>query len=156
MSTKTASHMRHPVDSPTWNKFDTLHPGFAQESRNVRLGLASDGINPFKNMTVSHNTWPVILFPYNFPPWMCMKEPYLILKHGGKYCYMGHQRFLPKENEFRKNRRLFDGTVEYGEAPQRQSGNMVMEELKEFTIKFGKQVKDNPKPFGSKRKEYVI
>ncbi|KAG6387361.1 hypothetical protein SASPL_152548 [Salvia splendens] len=119
MSTKTSSHMRwlaenrtkdgyirHLVDSPAWNAFDSLHPTFAQESRNVRLGLASDGINPFKNMSVSHSTW---------------------------------------HHEFRKNRRHFDGTVKYGEAPQQLSGNMVMDELKDFTIKFGKQVKGNPK-----------
>lgn len=27
-------------------------------------------------MNVSYSCWPVILFPYNLPPWMCMKEPY--------------------------------------------------------------------------------
>ena len=51
-------YMRHPADSPASNTFDTLHPGFAQESRNVRLGLASDGTNTIKNISVSHITWP--------------------------------------------------------------------------------------------------
>ncbi|KAG6428069.1 hypothetical protein SASPL_112318 [Salvia splendens] len=231
-------YMRHPADSPAWSTFDSLHPDFAEESRNVRLGLASDGINPFKNMSVSHSTWPVILFPYNLPPWMCMKESSFMLsllipgpsapgknidiylqpliadlkdlwevgvetydtskmqnfqlrasllwtisdfpgyaylsgwstqgeyacpvcnkethssrlKHGGKYCYMGHRRFLHKEHEFRKNRRLFDGTVEFGEAPQQLSGDMVMDDLRDFTMKYGKLVKDNPKLFSWKKK----
>ena len=26
-----------------------------------------------------HNTWPVLLFPYNFPPWMSMKVPYIFM-----------------------------------------------------------------------------
>ncbi|KAG6405787.1 hypothetical protein SASPL_133381 [Salvia splendens] len=68
---------------------------------------------------------------------ICNKETHFIrLKHGGKYCYMGHRRFLPKEHEFRKNRRLFDGTVEYGEAPQLLSGDMVMDDLRDFTMKY--------------------
>ena len=33
--------MRHPVDSLS------LHPTFASKHRNVRLGLSSDGFNPF-------------------------------------------------------------------------------------------------------------
>ena len=32
-----------------------------------------------KTMAISHSTWPVILIPYNVPPWMCMKQPNFIL-----------------------------------------------------------------------------
>ncbi|XP_071905814.1 uncharacterized protein [Coffea arabica] len=71
--------MRHPADSPTWQTFDHLHPEFAKDCRNVRLGLASDGFNPFNNMSSTHSTWPVVLIPYNLPPWMCMKQPYFML-----------------------------------------------------------------------------
>ncbi|XP_019260400.1 PREDICTED: uncharacterized protein LOC109238406 isoform X1 [Nicotiana attenuata] len=71
--------MRHPADSIAWRKFDESHQDFSQDPRNVRLGLASDGFNPFKSMSISHSTWPVILVPYNLPPWLCMKQPYMIL-----------------------------------------------------------------------------
>ena len=54
-------------------------PEFAAEIRNVRLGLASDGFNPFGTMSISHSSWPVILMPYNLPPWLCMKQSYFIL-----------------------------------------------------------------------------
>lgn len=30
-------------------------------------------------MNVAHNTWPIILIPYNLPPWMCMKQPYFMM-----------------------------------------------------------------------------
>ncbi|KAF5805373.1 putative Transposase-associated domain-containing protein [Helianthus annuus] len=93
MSSKTAASMRwheesrtkdgylrHPADSPAWKTFDFNYPDFAGESRNVRLGLASDGFNPFRTMSVSHSTWPVVLMPYNLPPWMCMKQPYFLLE----------------------------------------------------------------------------
>ncbi|RVW21982.1 hypothetical protein CK203_110263 [Vitis vinifera] len=68
MSSKTASHMkwhvdgrmegemmRHPVDSLAWKNFDNVHPSFALEPQNVRLGLASDGFNPFGNMSISYS-----------------------------------------------------------------------------------------------------
>ncbi|VVA35886.1 PREDICTED: LOC107620598 isoform [Prunus dulcis] len=33
--------------TPTLEKLDTIYPEFGSESRNVRLGLAFDGFNPF-------------------------------------------------------------------------------------------------------------
>ncbi|XP_071729888.1 uncharacterized protein [Rutidosis leptorrhynchoides] len=30
-------------------------------------------------MSVSHSTWHVVLMPYNLPPWLCMKNPFLFL-----------------------------------------------------------------------------
>ncbi|KAM6552349.1 hypothetical protein CsatB_002157 [Cannabis sativa] len=66
--------MRHPVDSAAWKDFDSRHPDFARDPRNVRLGLAADGFNPFGNMSLSYSMWPVVLVNYNLPPWMCMKD----------------------------------------------------------------------------------
>ncbi|KAG8367020.1 hypothetical protein BUALT_Bualt16G0029000 [Buddleja alternifolia] len=71
--------LRHPADAGEWKEFDKTHESFAQDPRNVRLGLATDGFNPFSNMSLSHSTWPVILLPYNLPPWKCLKAPFFIL-----------------------------------------------------------------------------
>ncbi|XP_043807679.1 uncharacterized protein LOC122722088 [Manihot esculenta] len=71
--------LRHPADSDAWKSFDELNPGFAKDPRNVRLGLATDGVNPFGNLSVSHSTWPVIAIVYNLPHWLCMKQPYCML-----------------------------------------------------------------------------
>ncbi|XP_057999327.1 uncharacterized protein LOC131178387 [Hevea brasiliensis] len=92
MSTKTASLMRwhkdkrvddgvmrHPADSMAWISFDKLHLNFASDSRNVRLGFASDGFQPFANSKMPYSVWPVLLIPYNLPPWMCMKQSNFIL-----------------------------------------------------------------------------
>ncbi|KAL5563670.1 hypothetical protein UlMin_033417 [Ulmus minor] len=73
------SVMRHPVDGRAWKDFDRKHPEFADDVRNVRLGLAADGFNPFNNMSISYNMWPVVLTTYNLPPWLCMKPEYLML-----------------------------------------------------------------------------
>ncbi|KAL7255722.1 hypothetical protein ACSBR1_009779 [Camellia fascicularis] len=42
--------LRHSVDSEAWKDFDKKHESFAKDPRNARLGLASDGFNPFGNM----------------------------------------------------------------------------------------------------------
>ncbi|GJV53250.1 hypothetical protein Tco_1448991 [Tanacetum coccineum] len=164
---------------------------------NVRLGLATDGFNPFSNLSSLHSTWPVFLVPYNLPPWKCMKDPFMLmsmlipgptspgdninvylqplidelndlwngvdaydahkketfllraallwtindfpaygmlsgwsvkgynacptcmndtsshyLTHSKKVCYMGHRRFLPMSNRWRKDTLNFDGKIE--------------------------------------------
>ncbi|XP_020091175.1 uncharacterized protein LOC109712162 [Ananas comosus] len=228
MSSKTASLMRwhhdgrtkdgimrHPADSPAWKTFDFEHPEFSSELRNVRLGLASDGFNPFRTMSTAHSTWPVILIPYNLPPWLCMKQPFIFLsllipgptapgnnidvyleplidelkdlwldglntydasmkqnfqmraallwtisdfpgyanlsgwstkgrlacpscnvdtesrylKHGRKFCYMGHRRYLETNHKFRRDKISFDGSQELRDAPVPLSDFMVLQQL---------------------------
>ncbi|KAL3648215.1 hypothetical protein CASFOL_007639 [Castilleja foliolosa] len=72
-------YMRHPADSAAWKDFDIDFPRFAAEPRNVRLALATDGFNPFGDMSTSYSMWPVILAPLNLPPWDCMKDRFLFL-----------------------------------------------------------------------------
>lgn len=92
MSSKTASDMtwhstaantdgkiRHPKDGKAWKSFDSRFPDFAADPRNVRLGLASDGFNPFGSMSLSYSIWPVILFAYNLPPWISMNRTSMIM-----------------------------------------------------------------------------
>ncbi|XP_006596706.2 uncharacterized protein [Glycine max] len=76
---KSDGLMRHPADSPQWKAIDRLYPEFGVEPRNLRLGLATDGMNPFGTLTTNHSSWPVLLFIYNLPPWLCMKRKYVML-----------------------------------------------------------------------------
>ena len=65
---------------------------------------------------------------------------------------MGHRRFLEKEHPYRKDKRHFDGKEEHGVAPPRLTGDMILEELRSYKIKFGKAVNDNPElPFNWKK-----
>ncbi|XP_057250770.1 uncharacterized protein LOC130591463 [Beta vulgaris subsp. vulgaris] len=92
MCSKTAHHMRwhhersvkdgvieHPADGKAWQHFDEKYAPFSSESRNVRLGLISDGFNPFSNVAKPYSIWPVMLVPYNLPPSMCMKPSSMLL-----------------------------------------------------------------------------
>ena len=71
--------LRHPSDSEAWKSFNEQYPDFSSDSRNVRLGLASDSFHPYGNMSSTHSIWPVVLVPYNLPPWDCMKSPYFMM-----------------------------------------------------------------------------
>ncbi|XP_004309364.1 PREDICTED: uncharacterized protein LOC101306581 [Fragaria vesca subsp. vesca] len=71
--------MRHPVDSIQWLTVDQKWPSFASEPRNLRFGLATDGFNPYKNLSSTHSIWPVILVIYNLPPNVCMSQKNLML-----------------------------------------------------------------------------
>ncbi|CAM8940643.1 unnamed protein product [Rhodiola kirilowii] len=71
--------MRHPADSLQWAKVDNTFPVFGAESRNLRLGLSNDGVNPHGNLSSQHSTWPVILVIYNLPPKITMKRRYMML-----------------------------------------------------------------------------
>ena len=48
--------IRHPADSKAWKSFDFKYIEFSSEPRNVRLGLAADGFNPYGNMSTTHST----------------------------------------------------------------------------------------------------
>ena len=75
----TDGTMRHPVDSATWAQVNDQWPEFAADPRNLRLGLSTDGMNPFAMQNTKYSTWPVFLVNYNLPPTLCMKAENIML-----------------------------------------------------------------------------
>ncbi|XP_045831211.1 uncharacterized protein LOC123922548 [Trifolium pratense] len=71
--------LEHPSDAEAWKHFDQTYPQFSSETRNVRLGLCADGFTPFGQSGKQYSCWPIIVTPYNLPPWMCMTTPYMFL-----------------------------------------------------------------------------
>ncbi|KAK1648656.1 hypothetical protein QYE76_066461 [Lolium multiflorum] len=55
--------LSHPADGDAWKDFDNIHKDFAADARNIRLGLATDGFNPYGNMSNSYSMWPVFVPP---------------------------------------------------------------------------------------------
>ena len=76
---ETYDVLRHPADAEGWKHFDCEFPNFSYDPRKVHLGLASYEFNSFGHMSSSFSMWPVVLIPYNFPPWKCMKESNLFM-----------------------------------------------------------------------------
>ena len=77
--------MRHTADSPQWNFVHTeLEPEagnnmFGRDPRDIHLGLALDGMNPYSEKRSTHSLTPVIVFNYNLPPWMVTKKYFVML-----------------------------------------------------------------------------
>jgi hypothetical protein len=71
--------MVHPSDGEAWKHFNSVHPHFSAESRNVRLGLCTDGFNLFGSFAPPYSCWSVILTVYNLPPGMCMRPKFMFL-----------------------------------------------------------------------------
>ncbi|XP_074299012.1 uncharacterized protein LOC141630015 [Silene latifolia] len=78
-NTNGSGLMSHPSDGKSWQNFNETYPEFSAEPRNVRLGLCTDGFAPFGMSGTSYSCWPVILTPYNLPPWLCMKRQFMFL-----------------------------------------------------------------------------
>jgi hypothetical protein len=76
---KNDGKLRHPADGKQWQDFNDNHRDFADEPRNVRFTLSTDGMNPFAEGSSKHSTWPVILTIYNLPPWLMQKQKYILL-----------------------------------------------------------------------------
>jgi hypothetical protein len=53
--------LRHPADGTQWKTLDSEYPDFGSEPRNLRLGMSTDGLNPFGNQSSVHSTWPVFV-----------------------------------------------------------------------------------------------
>jgi hypothetical protein len=71
--------MSHPADGEAWQDFNREFLEFAKDARNHRLGLTTDGFNPFLEKNTKYSMWPVFVVPYNLPPWECMEESTLMM-----------------------------------------------------------------------------
>jgi len=61
-----------------WKNIDKEFSKFRNESRNLRLGLAIDGMNTFGNLSSNHISCHVFLVIYNLPLGLCMKCKYMM------------------------------------------------------------------------------
>jgi hypothetical protein len=71
--------MRLIVDSPAHSFIENQWPIFANEPRNIRLGMATDGISPFGTIRTKYSLWPVVMINYNIPQWLAIKKGHLFL-----------------------------------------------------------------------------
>lgn len=73
------NELSHPADGEAWKDFDKKYSWFAKDARNLRFGLATDGFNPFGNMTTAYSMWPIFISHLNLPPWECMDQSNLMM-----------------------------------------------------------------------------
>ncbi|BBN67567.1 hypothetical protein Prudu_115S000500 [Prunus dulcis] len=130
---------------------DRMFPEFAADPRNVRLGLATEGFNPYGVLNQHHITWQIFVFPYNLPPWKCMKKEHmmmtvLVTEDPGRSIDVYLRLLVDKlkdlwTNEWRKKDQEFDGNTEHRLIPREWFGDEILEQLNrlDFAL-FGKTV----------------
>ena len=60
------NELSHPADGEAWKDFDRKYEWFANDPRNIRLGLATDGFNPFGKMNATIACGQYFLCPITF------------------------------------------------------------------------------------------
>jgi hypothetical protein len=60
-------NMGHPSDGKAWQNFDAKHPDKANDARNVRIAIATDGFNMFGMSARSSSCWPIFVILRNLP-----------------------------------------------------------------------------------------
>ncbi|CAL1361192.1 unnamed protein product [Linum trigynum] len=73
------------------------------------------------------------------------------LRHGRKFCYLGHRRFLHANHVFQRYKESFDNTQEFRDAPKPLSGSEVLQELEGKQVIFGKSSENDPLPHSWKK-----
>jgi hypothetical protein len=77
---KVDNMLRHPADGSQWRSIDREFLKVCKRhKKNLRFALSTDGINPFREQSSSHSTWPVTRCIYNLPPWLCMKRKFIMM-----------------------------------------------------------------------------
>ncbi|XP_058760857.1 uncharacterized protein LOC131634221 [Vicia villosa] len=119
---KCDGQIRHVASSLQWKKIDSLFPNFGKESRNLRLGLSTDGMNPFVLWEEGMDVFDA---------------------HSGEQFNMRAMLFCTI-NDFAAYgnlsglRKAFNGEREYGVAPKPLTGEEVYQRQQGITAVFGK------------------
>lgn len=71
--------MRSVCDSQQWKMIDRLYPDFAAVPTYIHHGLVRDGIIRFKNNSMKHSAWVLLIKIYNLPPWLLTKKVFISL-----------------------------------------------------------------------------
>ncbi|RIA04807.1 hypothetical protein BRARA_K00924 [Brassica rapa] len=173
--------MRHPVDSLSWAQVNNKWPEFASEARNLRLGLSTDGMNPFSIQNTNEGIqvydsflkekftlkamllWTISDYPAlgslagckvkgKQACNVCGKDtPNRWLKFSRKYVYLGNRKRLSPGHHYRRRKGWFDNTVEKGTANRIQTGAEIFATLKNFRNDFGRSLAKK-----KKRKRNVV
>jgi hypothetical protein len=71
--------LRMPADGYAFREIEEKWADFKDEPRNVRLSLAADGVNPFRELRSIYSVWPIFVINNNIPPWMSIKREHIML-----------------------------------------------------------------------------
>ena len=72
--------MQMPADGSAFKEIEETWSHFKEEPRNLKLSLAADGVNPYRDMRSVYSVWPIFVINNNIPPWMSIKRKHIVLE----------------------------------------------------------------------------
>ncbi|GJY26380.1 reverse transcriptase domain-containing protein [Tanacetum coccineum] len=135
--------MQHPVDGRVWKNFNTKYPNFAKELRNVRLGLAADGVTIDVTTGQKFNMRAMALWTINdfsarsslfgwsgqgYKACPTYNEDTPSVRVLEKIAYVGHRRFLKKPYKWRRSLE-FNGEKEDEDPPREFGRDQIQAQL---------------------------
>jgi hypothetical protein len=67
------------VDAEAWHALDHFDPKFARDPRSVRLGLSTDGFQPYSSDSTAYSCLQVFMMSYNLSPNKCLEEGFIFI-----------------------------------------------------------------------------
>ena len=71
--------MQIPTYCEAFKHIEEKWPIFVNDPRNIKMGIALYGVNPFSIQNTQYLVWPVIVVNYNIPPYMLIKKQHMML-----------------------------------------------------------------------------
>jgi hypothetical protein len=71
--------LRMCVNGSAFREIEEKWAYFKDEPHNVRLSLAADDANPFRELRYIYSVWPIFVINSNIPPWMSIKREHIML-----------------------------------------------------------------------------
>jgi hypothetical protein len=68
-----------PADGSAFREIEEKWTDFKDEPPNVRLSLAADGVNPFRELRSIYSVWPIFVINNNISPWISIKREHIML-----------------------------------------------------------------------------
>ncbi|XP_019260867.1 PREDICTED: uncharacterized protein LOC109238842 [Nicotiana attenuata] len=173
--TKSSSKIpaKTSADGEALKAFDSLHPDFSRDPQNVRLGLSSDGFNPFQTMSISHSPsspgndidvylrplieelkelWETGIDTFDAETNQTFRMRAALLWTVSDFPALAmlsgwstKGRLACPTCNYDTYKKSFDGKEEHRPTPAPLSGEEVFEELLEFNNIFGKSTKKRPR-----------
>jgi hypothetical protein len=68
-----------PANGYSFKEIAAKWQEFTNEPCNVRLSLATDGVNPFGELQYVYSVWPIFVINNKIPPWVPIKREQIML-----------------------------------------------------------------------------
>ena len=67
------------ADGFAFKEIEETWSHFKEEPHNLKLSLATDSVDPHRDMRSIYSVWPIFVINNNIPPWMSINREHIML-----------------------------------------------------------------------------